>query len=102
MSTATFNLSAAPSANSLGRNFSIFVRETRYEFLRLLRNRSFSFSVIGFPLVFYVLFGLIMNRGEHIGSVSVAKYMLASYAVFGMAGAPLLRIGGGLPRDPRQ
>jgi ABC-2 type transport system permease protein len=99
MSTATFPLDAAPSTNSLGRNFSIFVREARYEFLRLLRNRSFSFSVIGFPLVFYVLFGLVMNRGQHIGSVSVAKYMLAGYAVFGMVGTALFGIGVGLASE---
>jgi len=99
MSTATITLSAAPSANSLSRNFSIFVRETRYEFLRLLRNRSFSFSVIGFPIVFYILFGLVMNRGEHIGSVSVAKYMLAGYAVFGVVGTALFGIGVGLASE---
>ena len=99
MSTATITLSAAPSANSLSLNFSIFVRETRYEFLRLLRNRSFSFSVIGFPIVFYILFGLVMNRGEHIGSVSVAKYMLAGYAVFGVVGTALFGIGVGLASE---
>lgn len=99
MSTATFTLSAAPSGNSFGRNVSIFVREARYEFLRLLRNRSFSFSVIGFPLVFYVLFGLVMNRGQNIGSVSVAKYMLAGYAVFGMVGTALFGIGVGLASE---
>jgi ABC-2 type transport system permease protein len=99
MSTATLTLNTAPSSNSLSRSLSIFVREARYEFLRLLRNRSFSFSVIGFPLVFYILFGLIMNRGEHIGSVSVAKYMLAGYAVFGMVGTALFGIGVGLASE---
>jgi ABC-2 type transport system permease protein len=99
MSTATFTLSAAPSAKSLSRNFGIFVRETRYEFLRLLRTRSFSLSVIGFPVVFYAIFGLVMNRGEHLGSVSVAKYMLASYAVFGMIGTALFGIGVGLASE---
>ena len=38
----------------------------------------------------------MMNRGQHVGSVSVAKYMLASYAVFGMVGAALFGIGVGL------
>jgi ABC-2 type transport system permease protein len=40
-----------------------------------------------------------MNRGEHIGSLSVAKYVLASYAVFGMVGAALFGIGVGLAGD---
>jgi ABC-2 type transport system permease protein len=99
MSTAALNLAAVPRDNSLGRNLRILVREARYEFVRLVRTRSFSLSVIGFPVVFYTFFGLIMNRGEHIGSVSVAKYTLASYAVFGMVGAALFGIGVGLASE---
>jgi len=96
MSTATLDL---PRINSLTRNMSILLRETRYEFLRLMRTRSFSFSVVGFPVVFYLFFGIIMNRGQQIGAISVAKYVLASYAVFGMVGAALFGIGVGLAAD---
>jgi ABC-2 type transport system permease protein len=101
MSTATFNLpQASPSAtSSLTRTVEIFLREARYEFVRMLRTRSFSFSIVGFPVVFYIFFGLIMNRGEHIGAISVAKYVLASYAVFGMVGAALFGIGVGLASE---
>ena len=93
MSTATITLPAAHS-NTLTRNLRIFLTEARYEFTRLLRTSGFSLSVIGFPVVFYLFFGLIMPRGEHIGSVTVSKYMLAGYAVFGMVGAALFGIGG--------
>jgi ABC-2 type transport system permease protein len=96
MSTAILNL---PRTNTLTRSMPIFLRETRYEFIRLLRTRSFSFSVVGFPVVFYLFFGIIMNRGQHIGAISVAKYVLASYAVFGMVGAALFGIGVGLAAD---
>lgn len=95
MSTATFPL-AVPRANSFGRTLRIFLREAQYEFIRLARTRSFSLSVIGFPVIFYMFFGLIMNRGEHIGNVSVAKYTLAGYSVFGMVGASLFGVGVGL------
>jgi ABC-2 type transport system permease protein len=98
MSTATLSLPSARS-NSFVRTLHIFLTEARFEFVRLLRTRAFSLAVIGFPVIFYLFFGLIMNRGEHIGSVSVAKYMLASYAVFGMAGAALFGIGGGLASE---
>ena len=91
MSTAI--LAAVPSTSASSRNLRIFLRETRYEFVRLLRTRSFALSVIGFPVAFYVFFGLIMNRGQQIGSVSVAKYMLAGYAVFGMVGAAFFGVG---------
>jgi ABC-2 type transport system permease protein len=98
MSTATITLPAA-HVNPLTRYLRIFLMEVRYEFVRLLRTRAFSLSVIGFPVVFYLFFGLIMNRGQLIGGVSVAKYMLAGYAVFGMVGAALFGIGGGLATE---
>ena len=96
MSTATFEL---PRTHSFTRNLPIFLREARYEFIRLVRTRSFSLSVVGFPVVFYLFFGIIMNRGQQIGAISVAKYVLASYAVFGMVGAALFGVGVGLAAD---
>ncbi len=98
MSATTLTLPTA-RANTLSRNLRIFLNETRYEFVRLLRTRAFSLSVIGFPIVFYLFFGLIMNRGEHIGAISVAKYTLAGYAVFGTVGAALFGIGVGLSSE---
>ena len=57
MSTAAISLPAAPPT-AFGRTLRIFLNETRFEFLRLLRTRAFSLSVIGFPVVFYIFFGL--------------------------------------------
>jgi ABC-2 type transport system permease protein len=99
MSTVTLPLTVGQQGNDLNRTISIFLREARYEFVGLFRRSSFSLSIIGFPVIFYLFFGLIMNRGEHIGNVSVAKYMLGSYAVFGMVGAALFGVGVGLCSD---
>jgi ABC-2 type transport system permease protein len=96
---ATSTLVAVSRTYTYNRTLLIFLREARYEFLRLFRTRSFALSVMGFPVAFYIFFGLIMNRGEHIGSVSVAKYMLAGYAVFGMVGAALFGVGVGLSSE---
>lgn len=85
-----------PVPIGITRSLRIFLTEARYEFIRLLRTRGFSLSVIGFPVVFYIFFGLIMNRGATIHGVSVAKYTLATYSVFGMVGAALFGIGVGL------
>ncbi len=52
MSTAALTHTAVPSANSVARNLRIFLREARYEFIRLLRTRSFSLSIMGFPVIF--------------------------------------------------
>ena len=93
MTTATLSV---PYTTGLAQRLAgIFVRETRYEFIRALRTKAFSLSVIGFPVMFYLLFG-VMNRGEAIHGQMVAKYLLAGYAAFGVVGSALFGIGVGL------
>src|SRR4051812_43925029 len=86
------------AAQSLAASLRILGKEIKYEFLKLLRNKGFSFAVIGFPVMFYVLFG-VANRGAGNGSVEVAKYMLGGYACFGLVGAALFGIGVGLANE---
>jgi ABC-2 type transport system permease protein len=82
----------------LAHTLRIFSKETRYEFMKLLRTRSFSLSVVGFPIMFYLLFG-IANRHSYGGDLNVAKYALGGYACFGMIGAALFGIGVGLAAE---
>ena len=77
---------------------TIFLKETRYEFLALLRTRSFSMATIGFPVMFYLLFG-VANKHAYSENVHIAKYMLGGYAVFGLVGAALFGIGVGLASE---
>ena len=93
MSSTAFSLPYSYSRTN--RLFTIFARETRYEFVRALRTKAFSLSVIGFPVMFYLLFG-VMNRGEAVHGQFVAKYLAASYAAFGVVGSALFGIGVGL------
>jgi ABC-2 type transport system permease protein len=96
MSTANYPLPtiARPSV------VRIFLTEIRYEVLRALRTRAFSLSAIGYPIMFYCLFGLLMNRNENIAAgVSVAKYLLGGYAIFGSLGAAIFGIGVGVSLD---
>jgi len=83
---------------SSGRMVTIYRKEMKYEFLKLLRTRSFSLAMIGFPLMFYVLFGL-SNKHSYEGNVHIAKYMLGGYACFGLIGAALFGIGVGLSSE---
>jgi ABC-2 type transport system permease protein len=95
MSTATYTLPAARPST-----LTILLTEIRYEILRSLRTRAFSLSAIGFPVMFYTLFGLLMNRNETMSAgVSVAKYLLGGYAVFGALGAAIFGIGVGVALD---
>ncbi len=77
------------------RTFRIYRNEMKYEFLGLLRRRSYFLSIIGFPVMFYLLFG-IANRRDSIGHHSIAKYLLGGYSCFGLVGAALFGIGVGL------
>jgi ABC-2 type transport system permease protein len=93
-STVTYSMEAVRAE----RKLAVYGKETKYEFLKLLRAKSFSLAVIGFPLMFYILFGLA-NRHAVDGGVSVAKYMLGGYACFGLIGAALFGIGVGLSSE---
>ncbi|MEI9978746.1 MAG: ABC transporter permease [Edaphobacter sp.] len=88
-------LTTIPAPRTLNQTLSIFRKETKYEFLKLMRTRAFSLSTIGFPIMFYVIFGL-SNHNAYSGGIHIAKYMLAGYACFGLIGATLFGIGAGL------
>src|ERR1700742_864097 len=94
MATSTITHPLPAEAGSVNR-FRIFRKETKYEFLKLMRTKSFSLSTIGFPVMFYIIFG-IANRKASAGNIHVAKYMLGGYACFGLIGAALFGIGVGL------
>jgi ABC-2 type transport system permease protein len=76
---------------TLAPRFPLFRKETKYEFLRLLRMRTFTLATIGFPLMFYILFGVV-NSHDGQGAQSISKYLLATYAIFGLVGSSLFGI----------
>ncbi len=100
MATLAVTPSFAPK-RPFASTLTVFGKEIRYEFLKLLRTKTFSLSIIGFPIMFYVLFGL-SNRGNTIDNMDAAKYMLAGYCCFGMIGAALFGIGVGLASERSQ
>jgi ABC-2 type transport system permease protein len=66
-----------------------YVLEAKYEFLRLLRTPSFALPSLLFPALFYTLFGIVLNRS----SGDAARYLLATYGVFGVMGTGLFAFG---------
>ncbi len=101
MATLTVTYPAKPARRTVAESFSLYAKEIKYEFLKLIRTKVFSLSVIGFPLMFYMLFGLT-NRGQTMGGMDAAKYILAGYCCFGMIGAALFGIGVGLASERSQ
>jgi ABC-2 type transport system permease protein len=99
MATATANLTMSVPARPLGKTVTLYLKESKYEFLKYLRLPIYSLSTILFPLMFYVLFGLLMNRGGSVNSVTVSTYLLATYGTFGVMGACLFANGAGVAAE---
>jgi len=94
MSANTLTLPAG-SADFL-RLLRILLKETQYELARLLRTRAYSLSVIGFPVMFYLIFGMA-NRGK-----PAAVYLVAGYTCMGVVSACLFGIGLALAMERAQ
>jgi ABC-2 type transport system permease protein len=99
MSTATLALGNPRAARSLQHTATIYLKEIKYEFLKNLRLRMYTASVLSFPIMFYILFGLVLNSHETIAGTPVPVYLLATYGTFGVMGASLFGTAAGLASD---
>jgi ABC-2 type transport system permease protein len=99
MSTATMALGVAKMERTPRHTATIYLKETKYEFLKNLRLRLYTASVLSFPIMFYVLFGLVLNSHEAIGGTRVPTYLIATYGTFGVMGASLFGTAAGLASD---
>jgi ABC-2 type transport system permease protein len=99
MSTATVALSNSRIERSPSHTATIYLKEAKYEFLKNLRLRMYTASVLSFPIMFYVLFGLVLNAKEAIGGTAVPTYLIATYGTFGVMGASLFGTAAGLASD---
>ena len=75
-----------------GLNFASYLLEAKYEFLRVLRTPAFAVPTLLFPPLFYLLFGLVLNRASN----GAAYYLFATYTVFGVMGPGLFGFGVGV------
>ena len=87
MNTMTENLvlPAAPASAALRS----YLLEARYEFLRVLRTPSAAVPTLMFPPLFYLLFGIVLNRHH----ARAAHYLFATYSVFGLMAPSLFGFG---------
>src|SRR5579863_452863 len=99
MSTSAVTLSNTTIERTPSHTATIYLKEAKYEFLKNLRLRVYTISVITFPLMFYVLFGLVLNAKDAINGTSVPTYLIATYGTFGVMGASLFGTASGLASD---
>jgi ABC-2 type transport system permease protein len=69
----------------------IHLIEIKYEFLKAIRMPAYALPTIGFPLLFYVFFGLVF--GGRTPGFDMASYLIATYGCFGVIGASLFGFG---------
>ena len=71
------------------RVLNAYLQETRSEVVRYLRNPGFLVPMLAFSTVFYAMFGIVLNHGH----ADAERYLLASYATFGVMGPGLFGFG---------
>jgi ABC-2 type transport system permease protein len=90
-------------ATSHARSWRIYLLETKYEFLKLLRLPHYLVGTVGFPVMFYLLFGIsLATKSKGDGPITAAEYLLASYSVFGVVTAALFAFGAGVAVERAQ
>lgn len=73
----------------------VYATEAKYEIIKQMRIPAFMVPTIGFPIMFYVLFGLVMPASSP-NAHYVASYALATYGAFGVIGISLFALGVGV------
>lgn len=89
-STLTLPDVHAASGMPAGRVFGAYLAEARSECVRYLRAPGFMLPIMLFPGMFYLVFGVLMARSE---GADAARYLLASYGVFGVMSPGLFGFG---------
>jgi ABC-2 type transport system permease protein len=75
--------------------WGIYLKETHYELLKLVRHHSYLFSIIGIPIGLFLLFG-VAHTETMLHGYPITRYLIASYSCFGGMGAAMFAVGGGL------
>jgi ABC-2 type transport system permease protein len=84
-------MNAGFSHMSQSRVIAAYLGDIRFELVKMLRTPAFALPTLLFPVMFYVLFGVIM--GAQRGNGAFALYALAGYGVFGTMAPGLFGFG---------
>jgi ABC-2 type transport system permease protein len=74
------------------QTLNIYRLESKFEWLKSIRNPAFALPAILFPAIFYSFFGVLMNQHNP----EAATYLLCTYGTFGVIGPALFSFGAGL------
>jgi ABC-2 type transport system permease protein len=72
---------------------NVYLKKTKYEFLKMLRSPRFALMTLSMPLLFYILYAVVIYKSQRLGGTAVPNYMLATFGAFGVLGVCLFGIG---------
>jgi len=77
----------------------VYWMEAKMELRKMARLKRYSLSVVGFPLMFYIFYGVVMAPSMSHGAIPVSQYLLATYGAFSVMGATLFAFGAGMAAE---
>lgn len=89
MAAASFAARLAVPQRSFRNLVELFAKEAMYEVVKNVRIPIYAVSTVAFPLMFYVLFGIVLTPNNPVNRSQAATYLLATMGTFGVMGASL-------------
>jgi len=100
MAATTFPLATVPAKRSLAQMLAIHAKEAKYELINKTRIPVYAISTVAFPLMFYVLFGIVLPGAKD--RQDTATYLLATMGCFGIIAVALFGFGVSLAMERGQ
>ncbi|MDN5865692.1 MAG: ABC transporter permease [Gammaproteobacteria bacterium] len=92
---ATTASATTPRAWRLRDTLGVWLRESAFQFLGVLRMPAFALPTLLFPAMFYLFFGVVFGKG----GVEQAAYVLATLGTFGIMAPALFGFGVGVAME---
>jgi ABC-2 type transport system permease protein len=102
MAATTLPANWAVPQRSFGNLVELFAKEAKYEIVKNIRIPIYAASTIFFPMMFYVLFAIVLGSGNPVTRSESATYMLATLGTFGVMGVSLFGFGVSLAMERGQ
>jgi ABC-2 type transport system permease protein len=102
MAATTLPFQLGVPQRSLRNLVVLFAKEAKYEVLKNVRIPIYAAATIVFPLMFYVLFAIVLGAGNGVNRGESATYQLATMGCFGVMGASLFGFGVSLAMERGQ
>jgi ABC-2 type transport system permease protein len=102
MAATTFPVNMTIPRRSFGSLVRLFAKEAKYEMVKNVRIPIYAISTIVFPMMFYVLFAIVLGPSNPVMRAESATYALATLGTFGVMGVSLFGFGVSLAMERGQ